>query len=343
MDPSPYSGLIADPAKCRLLSVDAKRKFVRELSKCPDRALVLLHELTRRDIIQIFCSELCQNRKYEGVSKQRILHYLFRAVNEKSCGHGKSMKKSGPEPNSSDIQLPYKRQKKIIVQALPAIGSTLVTAGIRVPTNNAHLCKNSACRASLVPADKFCKHCSCCICFKYDDNKDPSLWLSCNSDQFLQEESCGFSCHLECAFRDERSGILQNGQSKKPDGGYYCTHCGKQNDLLGCWKKQLLIAKDARRLDVLCHRIFLSHKILISTQKYVVLHEIVDAALKKLEGELGPITGHPDKGRGIVGPLAVGAKVQKLCTHAIETLESMLNGTLTADPPIQSVGRSNYW
>jgi hypothetical protein len=107
-------------------------------------------------------------------------------------------------------------------------------------------------------------------------------------------------------------------------------------DFPRCWKKQLLIAKDARQLDVLCHRIFVSHKILISTQKYLVLHEIVDTALKKLEGELGPITGLPDKGSGIVGRLAVGTEVQRLCTRAIETLESMLNGALTADSQIQS-------
>jgi hypothetical protein len=87
---------------------------------------------------------------------------------------------------------------------------------------------------------------------------------------------------------------------------------------------------------VLCHRIFLSHKILISTQKYLVLHEVVDTALKKLEGELGPITGLPDKGRGIVGRLVVGTEVQRLCTRAIETLESMLNGALTSDSQIQS-------
>uniref|UniRef100_A0ACD6AG09 Uncharacterized protein n=1 Tax=Avena sativa TaxID=4498 RepID=A0ACD6AG09_AVESA len=330
MDLSPYSGFIADPAKCRLLSVDAKRKLLCELSKCPDRALELLHEWTRPDIIQIFCSEFCKDRKYEGTSKQLILHYLFNAVNGKSSGHGKCMKRSGPEPDSGN-----KRQKKSDVPALPIVASTPVTAVISAPTNNAHLCENSACRASLVPADKFCKRCSCCICFKYDDNKDPSLWLSCDSDQSLQEVSCGLSCHLECAFRDERSGILQIGQSKKLDGGYYCTHCGKQNDLLGCWKKQLLIAKDARRFDVLCHRIFLSHKILISTQKYLVLHEIVDTAMKKLESELGPISGLPDKGRGIVGRLPVGAEVQKLCAHAIETLESMLSGALTAESQIQ--------
>jgi hypothetical protein len=68
----------------------------------------------------------------------------------------------------------------------------------------------------------------------------------------------------------------------------------------------------------------------------LVLHEVVDTALKKLEGELGPITALPDKGREIVGRLAVGTEVQRLCTHAIETLESMLNGALTADSHIRS-------
>ncbi|VAI79309.1 unnamed protein product [Triticum turgidum subsp. durum] len=103
-----------------------------------------------------------------------------------------------------------------------------------------------------------------------------------------------------------------------------------------CWKKQLLIAKDARRSDVLCHRISLCHKLLASTKKYLVLHEFVDTALKKLEGELGPITGLEDKGRGIVGRLVVGAEVQKLCSCAIETLESMLSGALTAESQTRS-------
>jgi hypothetical protein len=62
----------------------------------------------------------------------------------------------------------------------------------------------------------------------------------------------------------------------------------------------------------------------------------VDTAMKKLESELGPITGLPDKGRGIVGRLAVGAEVQKLCTRGIEALESMLNGAFTADLHIHS-------
>uniref|UniRef100_A0A453SRW5 Uncharacterized protein n=1 Tax=Aegilops tauschii subsp. strangulata TaxID=200361 RepID=A0A453SRW5_AEGTS len=297
-------------------------------------ALGLLHEWTSHDIKQILFSVLCRENKYEGVSKKIMLKYLFQAVNGEPSGRGKRVSKSDPEQNSSTLQFSHKKLRKNDATLLPVIVSTPVTAGVSAPTNSA--CQNSACRASLNPADKFCRRCSCCICFKYDDNKDPSLWLSCNSDQPLQGESCGLSCHLECALGDERSGILQSGQSKKLDGSYYCIHCGKQNDLLGCWKKQLLIAKDARRSDVLCHRISLSHKLLVSTKKYLVLHEFVDTALKKLEGELGPITGLEDKGRGIVGRLVVGAEVQKLCSCAIETLESMLSGALTAESQTQT-------
>lgn len=68
----------------------------------------------------------------------------------------------------------------------------------------------------------------------------------------------------------------------------------------------------------------------------MILHEIVDTAMKKLEAEVGPITGIPDMGQGLVGRLAVGAEVQKLCTCAIDTLQSMFSGALTADLQIQS-------
>ncbi|KAI4970683.1 hypothetical protein ZWY2020_001597 [Hordeum vulgare] len=334
MASSLYSGCISDPDKCRLLSVDAKRELVLQLSKCPHIALGLLHNWTSHDVKQILFSVFCREKKYDGVSKKIMLKYLFQAVNGEPSGHGKRVSKSDPEQNSSTLQFPHKKQRKNDATLLPVIASTPVTTGVTAPTNSA--CRNLACRASLNPADKFCRRCSCCICFKYDDNKDPSLWLSCNSDQPLQGESCGLSCHLECAFGDERSGIVQSGSSKKLDGAYYCVHCGRQNDLLGCWKKQLLIAKDARRSDVLCHRIFLSHKLLISSKKYLVLHEFVDTALKKLEGELGPISGLEDKGQGIVGRLVVGAEVQKLCNCAMETLESMLSGALTTESQSQS-------
>ncbi|GJM97599.1 hypothetical protein PR202_ga14535 [Eleusine coracana subsp. coracana] len=102
-----------------------------------------------------------------------------------------------------------------------------------------------------------------------------------------------------------------------------------------CWKKQLWIAKDTRQLDVLCRRIFLSHKILISTKRYLVLHEIVEKAMKKLEDELGPITSILDMEHGLVCCLAVHAEVQKLCICALESLQSLFSGYLTAGLQIQ--------
>lgn len=63
------------------------------------------------------------------------------------------------------------------------------------------LCQNIACRATITSEDGFCKRCSCCICHCYDDNKDPSLWLTCDNDM------CVLSCHLECASKHERAGI----------------------------------------------------------------------------------------------------------------------------------------
>lgn len=104
---------------------------------------------------------------------------------------------------------------------------------------------------------------------------------------------------------------------------------------LRSWKKQLVTAKDARRLDVLCHRIYLSHKILASTEKYLVLHEIVDTALKKLEAEVGPISGAPNMSRGIVSRLTVGAEVQKLCAQAIDAMESLFSDVSPASSRIQ--------
>lgn len=94
-------------------------------------------------------------------------------------------------------------------------------------------CKNSACKANLNREDVFCKRCSCCICRQYDDNKDPSLWLICSSDPPFHGTPCGMSCHLECAFRHENSGISRDRHDKGLDGSFRCVSCGKVNDLLG--------------------------------------------------------------------------------------------------------------
>ncbi|XP_077231235.1 VIN3-like protein 2 [Tasmannia lanceolata] len=93
-----------------------------------------------------------------------------------------------------------------------------------------------------------------------------------------------------------------------------------------CWRQQLIIAKDARRVDVLCYRVSLSRILLGGTKKYQKLHEIVDEAAKKLEAEVGSLAC------GIVNRHSSGTEVQKLCDFALETLDSILSCVLKVFP-----------
>ncbi|KAJ7969640.1 VIN3-like protein 1 [Quillaja saponaria] len=198
--------------------------------------------------------------------------------------------------------------------------------------SNTWICKNSACRAVVSIDDTFCKRCSCCICHLFDDNKDPSLWLVCASES-AQEDSCGLSCHIECALQREKVGVIDHGQLMQLDGSYCCASCGKVTGILGCWKKQLSIARDARRVDVLCHRIYMSYRLLDGTSKFKELHEIVNEAKSKLETEVGPMNGVSSKmARGIVGRLSIAGDVQKLCSLAIEKGDEWLVSIPTVDP-----------
>jgi len=96
--------------------------------------------------------------------------------------------------------------------------------------------------------------------------------------------------------------------------------------LSSTWRKQLLIAKEARRVDVLCSRISLSHKILDGTERYKDLHKRIDMAAKKLKKELGPLDRVCEKmGRGIVNRLACGAEVQRLCASALEAFDALVS------------------
>lgn len=98
--------------------------------------------------------------------------------------------------------------------------------------SNSWICKNSACRATLSIDDTFCKRCSCCICHLFDDNKDPSLWLECTSESG-QGDSCGLSCHIECALLHGKVGVVELGLMMKLDGSYCCASCGKVSGILG--------------------------------------------------------------------------------------------------------------
>ncbi|KAG6473294.1 hypothetical protein ZIOFF_067208 [Zingiber officinale] len=310
------SGFVLDPSKCRKLSIEEKRELVHELSKWPDSAPEKLQTWSRRDLLEILCAEIGKERKYTGLTKQKMIEYLFKIVSEKKAGEPIKSTTDPAPPNPQP--LPKRQRKNDHPLRLPVVANAGNEA---IATTRS--CQNLACRATMNLEDAFCKRCSCCICHKYDDNKDPSLWLICSSEILSQGNSCQLSCHLECALKNERAGIVNTEKYPNLDGSYYCTHCGKVNDLLGSWKKQLMIAKDARRVDVLCYRISLSHRILRSTKKYQSLHEIVDSAMKKLEAEVGPINDLHSMARGIVNRLSVGAEVQRMCTLAIKSLDSL--------------------
>jgi hypothetical protein len=98
------------------------------------------------------------------------------------------------------------------------------------------------------------------------------------------------------------------------------------------WKRQLVVAKDARRVDSLCSRIYLSHRLLDGTTRFKELHRIVEDAKAKLESEVGPLDGTSSKmARGIVGRLPVAADVQQLCSLAIEKADEWLSSNIQSE------------
>lgn len=149
--------------------------------------------------MKIICAEMGKERKYTGLAKPKLIEYLLnlvsRPLGETSC---------------SDRRNSRKKEK--------TIGYIIC-------------CENLACRAALGSEDTYCRRCSCCICQRFDDNKDPSLWLTC--------EACELSCHLECGLKHEGYGIGSDDDDndnddggKGLDGRFYCAFCGKDNDLL---------------------------------------------------------------------------------------------------------------
>ncbi|KAL3616509.1 hypothetical protein CASFOL_039899 [Castilleja foliolosa] len=185
------------------------------------------------------------------------------------------------------------------------------------------ICKNAACRAALSVDKTFCRRCSCCICHLFDEDKDPSLWLEC--------DSCRLSCHVKCALEHGKVGDVDLGLLMRLDGSYWCTSCGNVSGILECWKKQLSIAKDAHRVDVLCHRIFLSYRLLHGSSRFNELHEIVRDAKASIETEVGPVEGDSAKmDQGIVSRLSVAVEVQRLCTLAIEKADQLIASKSTS-------------
>lgn len=323
-----FKGFVLDPAKCSSLPLEEKRELVREIAQWSDDAPEILSSFSRKELLEIICAEMGKERKYSGFTKLRMIEHLLKLISKNS-------KRRNTDNHPLDFSLGKsqsgaKKQRKNEEQVQPTNQDDVNGVSMFKDEVTTLLCPNLACKATLSPNDGFCKRCSCCVCHHYDDNKDPSLWLTCDSDLPNGGDSCGMSCHLKCALRHERAGIMKNGKCGKLDGKFYCVSCGKINDLMSTWRKQLLVAKEARRVDVMCLRISLCHKILDGTEWYKDLHKRVDTAAKKLRKELGPLDRVCEKmGRGIVNRLACGAEIQKLCTSALEAFDAVLSQPYT--------------
>lgn len=112
-------------------------------------------------------------------------------------------------------------------------------------------------------------------------------------------------------------------------------------------KKQLIVARDTRRVDILCYRLSLSQKISVGAGNCPKLYEVLDEAVKKLEADVGPLTGLPVKmARGIVNRLSFGPAVQQLCGLAVEHIDALLSERVSEMPSnakVKGNTHSNLW
>ncbi|XVF49226.1 hypothetical protein PTKIN_Ptkin03bG0251700 [Pterospermum kingtungense] len=305
-------------------STPEKNGHSDDASRSPELLQEFLKSAPRKELLRN-CFD--KDKKNSASSKSKMTEAL-------KLGH-KIMKKSELRKASSTANCQPSSKKQNRKGENPM---RLLPASEQPPDHgfsNSWICKNSACRAVLSIDDTFCKRCSCCICHLFDDNKDPSLWLVCTSES-SEGDYCGLSCHIECALQREKVGVVDHGQLMQLDGSYCCASCGKVSGILGCWKKQLSIAKDARRLDVLCYRTYLSYRLLDGTSRFKELHEFVKDAKAKLEKEVGPVNGVSAKmARGIVSRLSVSSDIQKLCSLAIEKADEWLVTMSNTNPKCQ--------
>ncbi|KAJ8773307.1 hypothetical protein K2173_028484 [Erythroxylum novogranatense] len=320
MNAGGFPDFVLDPARCSRLSLGEKMQLVQEIAHGSKHGPEVLSSFTRRELLEMICAETGKERKYSGYSKIQMIGHLLMLVSQKSKRiHTVSVTALCPTRPKTGMK--RRRQKETHLQLSTDLNP--ISPENENEGNDKRLCQNVACRATVSPNDDFCKRCTCCICHYYDDNKDPSLWLTCSSDA-PGEYSCGLTCHLICALKDERTGIMKIGSCSKLDGSFYCISCGKINDLMRSWRKQLVVAKEARRVDALCLRVLLGHRILTGTEQYKEMQERLDTALQMLKDELGPLDLVCAKmARGIVNRLSCGAEVQNLCVGALEAFDSM--------------------
>ncbi|KAL8120151.1 VIN3-like protein 1 isoform X2 [Apium graveolens] len=275
-------------------STPEKNGQLDDASRSPELLQEFLILGSRKDLSRTF---LDKEKKHSASSQCKMLPNHFPKSGKRTLKNQELRSASINPKNQPSKKHSRKAENPSKIQVIPEGSSDF-------RSSNLLICQNSACRATLNTADTFCKRCSCCICHLFDDNKDPSLWLECASVS-AEDESCGLSCHLECAFQRGKLGVVNLGQLLQLDGSYCCASCGKVSGILGCWKKQLNIARDARRIDILCSRVDISFRLLDGTCKMA---------------------------RGIVSRLSIASDVQTLCTLAIEKADEWLEAVSTANP-----------
>ncbi|XP_066352924.1 VIN3-like protein 2 [Miscanthus floridulus] len=319
-----------DPEKQNGMSLMDKRQLVYEVARWPQGAVEILQCWTRRELLELICVELGKERKYTNVPKAKMIAYLLKLVSRKSGKNGQLKDDNTNVMLSGQDNKDETQMKESEEQSRPPKTANFDSSIRReAHPGSSVVCSNVACQATWNAGDKYCKRCSCCICNKYDDNKDPSLWLVCSSDNPYSGCSCGVSCHLNCALKNKKAGIVKNGCNKL-DCSFYCFSCGKINWLMRSLQKQLVIAREARRVDVLCERLSLSHKMVKGSERYKEIASIISSAVKTLEKEVGGALDQVSviTGRGIVNRLTCGAEVQKLCSSALEIVDSTVDNIL---------------
>ncbi|KAL3504877.1 hypothetical protein ACH5RR_034718 [Cinchona calisaya] len=317
------SGFVHQSEKSSRLSLGEKRQLVHEIAQCLEDAPAVLNSFTRKELLEIICAEIGKERKFSGFTKPKMIEFVLALVTKK-CNKESDEELAPSSPSQDENEL-NKQQKNKYLSQLP-IESDPLHHEIMREDQKFLLCGNLACRAALNTDDAFCKRCSCCICHQYDENKDPSLWLTCNYNSLEEGELCGVSCHLKCALQHEPCGMMKKDSSANLDGYFGCFSCRKINGVMSTWRKQLVIATEARRVDVLCLRLSLSYRILAGSNKYKELLKIVESAVIALENEVGPLDqASATMDRHIVNRLSCGTAVQKLCASAIEAYDSMMD------------------
>ncbi|EFJ08125.1 hypothetical protein SELMODRAFT_448182 [Selaginella moellendorffii] len=267
--------------------------------------------------------------KYANYSRPRLIQRLLRIETgpKEKCPVSRKERvkeKSRPGPAVEDLPRPTRATETPVFQTLRK-RSRKGEKVRRLPALDQggfqdRLCGNAACRAKLSGKEEFCRRCSCCICKRFDDNKDPCLWIECGGEKY---RSCGASCHLECGLKLRAAGVVKRGNTIQLDGSFSCVNCGFISCLLGCWRRLLSVAKNARRIDVFTTRLSLAFRLLDGTLRYKNLHDMVADAVRALEKELGPGgLAAAMRTRGLVTRLSCGVHVQNQIENAIKKASS---------------------